>query len=330
MIIKIKKRSLLIVTVSLILLILVPIIYSQTQTPKLAGFGVWVVIGNQNPAILYLNNTGFTVDPLSGGDSVILISFNATDADSVNQINGTTGGRVIVNVTLGTPQFSQFRSQTTCVNSTLGSGSTGVVTFNCTITMRYYDNNSASWVVNITLIDSNSGVGRNDSNGSILNTFTYSALAAFSIVARGVSEGANLNFTSLNLNDADKPAKAPLLLNNTGNSDFDQINITAAALIGITTPGDSIAASQFFVNTTNGTAGLGLPLSNLPQVIPFGDTTSNASLLHGPGVSGDTPPYGGPTIPRGNQTLVFWVDIPSGISSQTYNNTWNMTVVDLS
>jgi len=34
---------------------------------------------------------------------------------------------------------------------------------------------------------------------------------------------------------------------------------------------------------------------------------------------------------KGNQTLLFWVDVPSsGLSAQTYNNTWNLTVVDLS
>jgi len=73
-----------------------------------------------------------------------------------------------------------------------------------------------------------------------------------------------------------------------------------------------------------------LPLSNAPQIIPFSDA-SNATLLHGPSATGDTAPYTGPTITKGNQTLIFFVDVPSsGLSAQTYNNTWNMTVVDLS
>ena len=120
------------------------------------------------------------------------------------------------------------------------------------------------------------------------------------------------------------------MLNNTGNNDFDQINLTAANLIGITTPGETIAASNFAVNITNSSSGLGLALSNSPQVIPGIDDTANATLFHGPGISGDTAPYSGPTLTRGNQTLIFWVDVPSsGLSSQTYNNTWNMTAVDL-
>lgn len=200
--------------------------------------------------------------------------------------------------------------------------------FNCTIRMRYYDNNSANWVINITVMDSNSGTTRNDTF-----VFTYNSLAAFSVIARGVSEGANLNFTSMNLGDANKPTKAPLLLNNTGNNDFDQLNITGAALIGLTTPSEVIQPSQFFVNISNTTAGAGLPLSTAPQGIRGTDDTANATLMHGPGASGDTDPY--PAVAdfktKGNQTLLFWVDVPSGgLSAQTYNNTWNMTLVDLS
>ena len=336
MIIKIKKRDLLIVSIALFLIILIPIIYAQTKTPKTGTFGVWLVIGNQNPVNISLNNvttllssSQFSVDPSSASTKTILISFNASDPDGPEQINGTNGGKVIVNLTLGTPGNSQFRTQTSCVNTTINNvaGSKHQVIFNCTIDMKYYDNASSSWVINITVIDSNSGSARNDSA-----IFTYNSLAAFSLIARGVSEGANLNFSSLFLNDQNKVAKAPLLLNNTGNNDFDQINITAAALIGLQTASEIIAASSFAVNVTNNTNGLGLPLSNAPQIIPFSDA-SNATLLHGPGISGDNVPYPGVADfkTKGNQTLLFWIDVPAyGLSAQTYNNTWNITVVDLS
>ena len=327
MIIKVKKRDLLIVSLALFLIILVPFIYAQTQTARIAGVGVWLVISNQNPNVTFNNATPLpSFDPVSGGVTSIHISFNVSDPDGVEQVNGTNGGRISVNFTLGPPDAAQFRTETSCVNTTVSSKR---VIFNCTIRLKYYDNNSNAWVINITAVDSNGGTGRNDTV-----TFTYNQLAAFSLVTRGVSEGANINFTSLNLNELNKPAKAPLLLNNTGNNDFDQINITGAALIGMTTPGQTIAASSFFVNATgNATAGAGMPLSNSPQTIPGTDDTANATLLHGPSSTGDTPPYSGVADFRskGNQTLLFWIDVPvSGLSSQTYNNTWNMTVVDLS
>ena len=338
MIIKIKKRDLLIATAFLSLLVLIPLIYAQVGTAKKAGFGVWLTIGNRNPVIYLLNESRFSLDPVSGGSAAIIIAFNVTDPDNVNQVNGSgDSGGVIVNLTLGSRSDAQFRTHSSCTNTTTGSGGTGIATFNCTVNLRYYDNNSANWVINITVIDSEGGTGRNDSNGSTLHTFTYNSLASFSITAKDVSESANLNFTSLNLGDSNQPSKAPLLLNNTGNNDFDQINITGAALIGITTPGETIAASNFFVNVTNSSSGnRGMPLSNSPQTIkdiPSAGDTANATLFHGPGISGDSVPYPGTSgfSARGNLSLYFWVNVPSsGLSAQTYNNTWNLTVVDLS
>ena len=186
--------------------------------------------------------------------------------------------------------------------------------------MRYYDNASSAWVINVSVPDLSGAIGRNDTI-----RFTYNPSAAFSIVAKDVNEGANLNFTSLNLNEQNKPTKAPILINNTGNSDFEQINITAAPLIGVQIPSETIGAGNFTVNTTNAIAGAGMPLSNYAQAI------GNEILLHGPGASGDTVPYSGTTITKGNLSLYFWVDIPaSGLSAQAYNNTWNLTLVDLS
>ena len=142
MIIKIKKRNLLIATAFLILAVLIPLIYAQTQTPKKAGFGVWLVIGNQNPVVYLINEYRFSLDPVSGSSVAILISFNVSDPDSVEQINGTNGGRVIVNLTLGSPSIAQFRTQTSCVNTTVSANR---AIFNCTINMKYYDNNSNAW-----------------------------------------------------------------------------------------------------------------------------------------------------------------------------------------
>ena len=310
---------------------MIPLIYAQVQTPKKAGFGVWLYISNQNPLNITLNNaTGFSVDPITGSTSAILISFNVSDPDGAGQINGTYGGKVIVNLTLGPPGVAQFRTQASCVN---GTESPIKVRFNCTINMKYYDNNSNAWVINITVIDSNSGTARNDSEGPTPHVFTFNSLAAFSLASTAPGEVANLNFTSLSLGQSNVQAKSPLLLNNTGNSDFDQINITAAPLIGGTTPSEVILASSFAVNTTNNTAGNGLALSNSPQVITEILDATNATLLHGPGVSGDSVPYQGVAdfLSKGNRTLIFWVDVPaSGLSAQTYNNTWNLTVVDLS
>jgi len=326
MIVKIKKRDLLILTGVLILIILLPLIYSQVGQVETGAFGVWLVISNQKPAInATFNLTGITIIPSSGTNVQVLIKFNASDPDGVTQINGTDGGRVVVNLTLGPPGIAQFRDVATCTNTS----ETDLVTFTCTINMEYYDNASSDWVINITVTDSNSATATNDTG-----KFTYNSLAAFSLTRKGLSES-GLNFTSLNLGDVDKPAKTPILLNNTGNNDFDQINITAADLVS---GSNSIVVGSFTINVTNSTGadiGKGLPLTKAAQVIrdlgSAGNVVANATLLHGPGISGQSVPYPGVSqfTTKGNRSLYFWVDVPTGIGTGTYNNTWNITLVDL-
>jgi len=336
MIIKIKKRDAsivslaLIFTLAIIFTLSIPLIYSETSNTTTRGVGVWLVISNQNPDnVTLVNATGFSVDPVSGTDAVIIIVFNASDPDGVGNINGTDGdARVIVNLTLGTPRngFGQHRVSSTCTNTT--DIPAEIVTFNCTINMRYYDNESSNWVINITVIDSNGAITRNSTGtGGSPNTFIYNSLSSFSLNARGVGEDANLNFSSLNVGQNDQEAKAPILLNNTGNDDFDQVNITGSSLLS---GSNTIAIGSFSVNSTNSSTGLGVPLSTSALTIPApGSGSPNLNLLHGFGISGDTVPYQGPTEIRGNQTLIFYVDVPSGTASGTYNNTWNITVIDL-
>ena len=216
MIIKIKKRSLILLLIAV--LASLPIVYAVASVVT-GSFKVELVISNRNPTIRLLNATGFAVTPVSGSTSSILIAFNATDADAVEQINGTTGGRAIVNLTLGTPGNSQFRTQISCTNTTLGSGSTGVVTFTCTVNLQYYDNNSVNWVINLSVVDSNTGTGRNDSQGATPNVFTYNLLSALSLPY------AAINFSSANLGTSNVLAYPHLLLNNTGNDDFTRVNI---------------------------------------------------------------------------------------------------------
>ena len=330
MIIRIKKRDLLIITLSLIFISLIPLIYSADVISAQSGsITVWLTISNQNPVnVTIFNFTAFNVDPTSGGSSEVIIKFNVTDPDGLEDINGTNGGRVVVNLTLAN---SQFRTQDSCTNVT--NATLNLVTFTCIINMQYYDNASAAWSVNITVFDKDGAKALNDSG-----SFTYHVLAAFDLKARGVSEGTSLNFSGINIGANNQVAKAPILLNNTGNDDFDQINITGADLLLTTDTSKSITIGNFRINVTNSSTGGGMTLTKSPQVIPAGDgmgggsggNVANATLMHGPASTGDTPPYLLQSLEgKGNQTLLFFVDIPSSTVTGIYNNTWNLTVVDI-
>ncbi|MBI2107770.1 hypothetical protein HYT54_01470 [Candidatus Woesearchaeota archaeon] len=281
---------------------------------------ITVATRNQVPVIQLSNASGFSVDPTEGGLSRILISFNVTDPDGISEINATTA---IVNLTLG-GSGGQFRFNIsaqggefgTCSNHTEGSPVRVVI--NCTVLMKYFDNASSNWIVDARVQDINGATGTNNTH-----IFTYNELSAISF------SRAFINFSNVNLGQNDQPAVLPLILNNTGNDDFDQLNLTAAALIGTSDATKSIAASQFTINYTNATLGAGRALGTSAVTIPGRDATANLTLRHGH-ASALTDYNDLITSASGNQSLYFWVDVPSsGLTIQNYNSTWNMTAVDL-
>jgi hypothetical protein len=337
--ISVRNKTLIISVIILLLLILLPIVYSQVGTGVKRGFGVWLIISNAGPIVKLNNVTIGAIDPVAAGAVKVIISFNVTDSNGVVDINAT---KAVLNFSRGGADGAQFRYNAsadsgtelgTCYNHTQGT----TVIINCTIWMYYYDN-ASTWNITATVKDLSGAVGRNNSI-----TFTYNSLASFSVTSRISKESANINFTSLSLGDQNQEAKAPLLLNNSGNNDFDQINITAANLIGVSDSGYSIAATAFQVNSTNASkidtnaaGGRGKPLAVTTITIPArdqpaADSVNNLTLYHGASSTGDTSaPYSDETLAKGNQTLIFWVDVPgSALITQAYNNTWNISVVDL-
>ena len=303
------------------------IIANDTSGNTRTNDTIITVISGATAPVVKLNNATFSIDPADGSSVNILVSFNVTDEQGIGNINAS---KAIVNFTLGDPAIAQFRANIsdvgtefgTCVNGTHTTES--IVQINCTVTMRYYDNSSSAWVINVSVADIDGLVGRNDTV-----TFTYNELSALAFPY------VFLNFSSVFLGQQDVPSRH-LILNNTGNDDFDEINVSGAALVGTTTSSETIAATVFFANISNVTAGLGVPLATTPVTLrelvqPSGQQNFNATLLHGPGISGDNVPYTGAAefVTKGNRTVHFWVDVPSsGLSSQLYNATWNVTVVD--
>lgn len=253
-------------------------------------------VANTAPIIKVFNLSGFSVDPTEAGSTFVLISFNATDSDGVSEINAS---KAVANFTLGGRNSGIFRFNSSCANHTEGIS----VIINCTIIMRYYDNASSSWIMNLSVEDTFGDSGRNDS----LN-FTYNSLLAATII------NSLLDFSNVTLNQNNAPSKAPIMLNSTGNTIFSLINLTAAQLVGVSNTSLAIQPESFIVNLSNSTTGAGQQLSNLSlRLIDI--TGSNASLQFGKeGAS--------------NISIFFFLDVPSsGLTSQQYNSTWNLTLL---
>jgi hypothetical protein len=314
MIIKIKKRSLMFLILAIFMS--APLVYAAASTIRV-GFKIELAISNANPVITITNVTTslgssqFSVDPTATGNTIILISFNITDANGISNINAT---KAVVNLTLGGAQWYSNVSDdggefSTCKNSSI---SATVISMNCTVAIPYYVNASGTWMANISIKDLNGGHGYNDSMIFTVNTVSSITLPRTS-----------LNFSNVNLGQQNARAYPHLLLNNTGNDDFGQVNISAAALVGTTAPSEEIAVTNFGVNLTNSS-------TNLRQTFPSNgiislkdpETGRNATLLHGH-INAFAP-----SADKGNLSVFVWVNVPSsGLSTQLYNASWNITAV---
>ncbi len=318
MIFRIKKRDLVIVVFVLILLI--PIVYAAGNIVIEAGFGVEIWIGNIGPTMMFDNSSSCTLlgtDPTVGGTKLVWFVFNVTDNNGEDDINET---HMFFNITLGKAGEGPMRTNATCTNISKDT-TKNMVRFNCSVKMWYFDNASSNWNLSATAQDVAKSTVTNHST-----MFTYNELSSLNFPV------AWINFSSLALGATDQASTA-LILNNTGNDDFDQVNITAAALWGVDTTTESIGADAFYVNCSDKTAGSGMQLSTSAQNIPNSAQDGNLTLLHGHTLAATN--YTGYTdtviSTKGNQSLYFWVDVPSsGISQQKYNNTWNITVIDAS
>jgi len=273
-------------------------------------------VANIDPTIMFDPGRSSTLagtDPTEGGTTLVWFVFNVTDDDGQDDID-EEGTRF--NITLGSIGFSQWRYNNTCINVSKIPSKNRVV-FNCSVFMRYFDNNSAEWYLNATGKDLSSAKATNDSE-----TFTYNELSGMSISV------AYINWTDVNPGQNDQATASPLILNNTGNDDFDQINITASHLFSGT---DYLGVGNFTINSTDQTAGKGMALNDTAQVILDGDSAFGINLTLKHGHTAANFDYNDLLIgARGNQSLYFWVDIPSDlVGTGKFNNTWNITVIDV-
>jgi len=311
MIIKIKKRSLSLFLIAVLVTISIVV---TAQTTERVNFKVELEIIGIAPQI-NVSNISFTVNPIAGGNAIVLIFFNVTDSDGASDINASTA---IVNFTLGGIDAQYYANDSrgdltgefgTCGNSSDGSTS---VTINCTVTIPYFANQSNLWVVNISVEDIS---GIKAVNATII--FTYNVVSSLSL------PHTFMNFSNATLGTQNVRAFPHLIINNTGNDDFNRINMTAAALVGTTDNTQNIPVTNFGVNLTNSTVDLRLSFPAGGTVNLRNPTNgSNATLVHG-----HTSAFA-PNDVTGNISAFIWVNVPSsGLSRQLYNATWNVTAI---
>jgi DNA-directed RNA polymerase specialized sigma24 family protein len=111
--------------------------------------------------------------------------------------------------------------------------------------MWYFDKADTGWIINVTIKDNAGNSGENSSTEFQYNTLTAMKMSPTS-----------LEWDEINLTDINTTANDPILINNTGNEEPLNINVTALDLQGEQYPSYYIFAANFTVeNATGGCSG---------------------------------------------------------------------------
>ena len=278
-----------ITTLAVMVILLSFSMISVVGAPTTVNFTVNLTLsGNANPSIQWVQS-GVSANPTESTTTTVWIAFNASDANGYGDIDYSTAQ--IILTLAGEAQ----RTSSTCNNY---NNDSLIMQFNCSINMQYYDLNGA-WTINASVDDLSASKATDTST-----TMSYGSLQA----VRGNLAG--ITFGNVTLSQNTGASNDPLILNNTGNQNFTQINLTAYDLVGTTTPSQYIPASNLYVNAS---------LDN------FGDQLSNNTMvaLTNGTLARD---FGGSEV---NRNLYFWVNVPgSGLSNQDYvaSTDWQIEV----
>ncbi len=246
-------------------------------------------VSNVAPTIEWVQTIS-AQDPSIGTTKSIIFNFTATDINGINDIDNSTAAAY----------FQRAGEITRSNNSCLPrNASTNSITFTCTIDMWYWDENGA-WTINATIQDNSAEYAKNSSE-----TFTYNILTAM------VISPTEINWPEINLPDTDTGSNDdPITINNSGNAEPLNINITAYNLQGEETTTQYIYANNFTVGDTDqgcsGTAMVNATSTNVTSVVLH---KGNHSLNYNNATSGQ------------EQIYFCLKGVPQDISSQSYSST---------
>ena len=258
---------------------------------------VALTIGNDVPVINWTAMDDITVDLTQGSTKRIEINFTATDTNGATDLNDTTATAKV--------STTEFSAQNTSCARIASSGITREYT--CEVNLPYYYNASASWAINTSISDlfTTPTTGANDTETFTVNTLEYMVIAPTAInFGTGLTAGTN---DVASIDD-------PIVLNNTGNTPYKELNVTSYDLVGQTTPTEIIPAGSFVVNVLDAATGDAMVNKTAVVITNF-----------------DLPKFDGVTGVQSDDTY-YYVDLPI-LSAQQYSTTgstvWTLEVFNI-
>jgi len=239
-------------------------------------FNVTLTVNGGSPTITFVQ--AINDSPQEGGSKTVHFYFNATHPNGVSYIPAT-GAHVQIN------QSGVILPDSGCVvNST---DSLTLNKYDCNLTIYYYTLPGV-WTINATIIDTGANRATNTTAAPYTNGNTYGLTLKTSNVA--------LSGTPGQLSTA-----GTQYVNNTGNMNFNQINLTGINLVGPSI----IGVGNFTANTTDGNGAGQSLINNTPVTLLSSNISINAS-----------------------RNIFLYVNIPAGLANGTYNSSssWTVTV----
>jgi len=237
------------------------------------------ITGSNNPVIDSVGSIS-AQDVTPGSTTTVSFTFTVSDNDGYHNLNNSTATAVFNR----TGETS--RSNTSCASTNVDWNTNN---YTCSVGMQFYDA-TGTWSVNVSIRDDDSNFVQNTTT-----TFTYNSGLHMNMTPDSISFGTTLNAGQTNVSATDDP----IVVQNIGNYNITQVNITAYDLVGVTYPSYTIGASNFEVSATD-TADSGSALSNAIAVTASGVTSVRGA--------------------SSTDSLYFFLDVPStNIQVQTYN-----------
>ncbi|MBI2141148.1 hypothetical protein HYU16_01870 [Candidatus Woesearchaeota archaeon] len=275
---------------------------------RVGPYSLYIAVSTGNTAPVVFNGSvalNGTVSLTDGGKTQFTVNFNVTDADGTANIDNTKSR---VNITYN--GITLTNDSGNCVTQ---DASSTTRTYSCMVAFSYFNNATTIWSINLTAADNAGSIAFNDSlsagnnNNGAGHNVSVGSLSAFKLML-------NSSITSANLGDTNK--EVGIVINNTGNFDFTQINVTPYDLNASLTDFFKLGGGNFSINATqSSSSGFG---DSMVNATPMNVTDSNgplsATLPHKTTNEGDR---------LGNRTLYIYIDVPSnkGLSSGvTYNS----------
>lgn len=243
-------------------------------------------VSNAAPTVDYVDDPP-TQTLTEAGEVNFTIYASITDTNGVADI---TSANVSVSTAAGDTTGSP-RVNASCVD--LGDLDADTANFSCTI-VHYWADEPGTWTVNVTGIDASSAVGSNTTQ-----TYTINTLDAVNVTQ-------HVEWTTpLTAGSDNNAADNHLILNATGNKDYDIFNITGYNFVN---ESDIILVGNVTVDEDNG-FGSEQTLVNATAV-----TVTSATITAG---------YDSSSA----ETIYHRADIPSGTASKTYYSLYDWTVL---